>query len=94
MNVKITGIGSYIPSEIEKNEAFGEHNFFNSDGTPFGQENETIIKKFKAITGIAERRYLPKDLTTSDMAFFAAENAIKNAGIDRGGRKTDSNCSV
>lgn len=83
MNVKITGIGSYIPSEIAKNEAFGEHNFFNSDGTPFGQENETIIKKFKAITGIAERRYLPKDLTTSDMAFFAAENAIKNAGIDR-----------
>src|SRR5690554_577013 len=83
MNVKITGIGSYIPSEIAKNEAFGEHNFFNSDGTPSGQENETIIKKFKAITGIAERRYLPKDLTTSDMAFFAAENAIKNAGIDR-----------
>lgn len=83
MNVKITGIGSYIPTEIAKNEAFGKYHFYNTDGTPFGQENETIIEKFKAITGIAERRYLPKDLSTSDMAFFAAEKALENSGIDR-----------
>ncbi len=83
MNVKIIGIGSYIPTEVAKNEEFGEHHFYNSDGTPFGQENETIIEKFKAITGIAERRYIPQNLNTSDMASIAAENAIKNAGIDR-----------
>ena len=83
MNVKITGIGSYIPGKIAKNEQFGDHDFYNADGTPFGQENETIIEKFKAITGIAERRYIPKDLSTSDIATFAAESAISNAGIDR-----------
>lgn len=83
MNVKITGIGSYIPSTIAKNESFGSHEFYNSDGTPFGQENETIIEKFKAITGISERRYIPKELSTSDIATFAAENAISNAGIDK-----------
>lgn len=83
MNVKITGIGSYIPSTIAKNESFGSHEFYNSDGTPFGQKNETIIEKFKAITGISERRYIPKDLSTSDIATFAAENAIRNAGIDK-----------
>lgn len=83
MNVKITGIGSYIPSEIAKNEQFGKHHFYNSDGTPFGQENETIIEKFKAITGIAERRYIPANLNTSDIASFAAENAIKDSGIDK-----------
>ena len=83
MNVKITGIGSYIPTEIATNEEFGEHHFYNSDGTPFSQENETIIEKFKAITGIAERRYLPENLSTSDMASFAAEKAIKNSGIDK-----------
>lgn len=83
MNVKITGIGSYIPSEVARNDQFGKHNFYNADGTPFGQENEQIIEKFKAITGISERRYIPKDLSTSDMATYAAENAIKNAGIDR-----------
>ncbi len=83
MNVKITGIGSYIPSEIAKNEHFGEHHFYNADGTPFGQENETIIEKFKAITGIAERRYIPKNLNTSDIAAFAAENALKDSGINK-----------
>ncbi len=82
MNVKITGIGSYIPSEIAKNEHFGDHHFYNEDGSRFGQENSTIIEKFKAITGIAERRYIPKNLNTSDIAAFAAENAIKNAGIN------------
>ncbi|SDW48877.1 3-oxoacyl-ACP synthase III family protein [Aequorivita viscosa] len=83
MNIKITGIGSYIPNTIAKNEAFGSHEFYNSDGTPFGQENETIIEKFKAITGISERRYIPKEHSTSDIATFAAEKAIINAGIDK-----------
>ncbi|HLW32622.1 MAG TPA: ketoacyl-ACP synthase III, partial [Aequorivita sp.] len=64
-------------------EAFGSHEFYNSDGTPFGQENETIIEKFKAITGISERRYIPKEHSTSDIATFAAEKAIINAGIDK-----------
>ncbi len=83
MNVKITGIGSYIPNEVAKNEQFGKHHFFNEDGTPFQQENQTIIEKFKAITGIHERRYIPKGLTTSDIASFAAENAIAHAQIDK-----------
>ena len=83
MSVKITGIGSYIPSEIATNEGFGNHHFYNEDGTRFGHKNEVIIEKFKAITGIDERRYLPENLNTSDIAFFAAENAIRNAGIDK-----------
>ncbi len=83
MNVKITGIGSYIPSEVAKNEHFGDHHFFNEDGTPFGHENKVIIEKFKAITGIHERRYIPKKLNTSDIASFAAENALKRSKIDK-----------
>ncbi|MBT0607474.1 3-oxoacyl-ACP synthase III family protein [Aequorivita echinoideorum] len=83
MGVKITGIGSYIPSEIAKNEHFGKHHFYNEDGTRFGHENDVIIEKFKAITGISERRYLPKTLVTSDIASFAAENALKNASLNK-----------
>lgn len=83
MNVKITGIGSYIPSETVENKQFGKHDFYNADGTPFGQENDKIIEKFHAITGIEERRYISENLTTSNMATFAAEKAIKNAGIDK-----------
>src|SRR5690554_1116629 len=83
MNVKITGIGSYIPSETVRNELFENHEFYNADGTPFGQKNQEIIEKFLTITGIEERRYLSQNLTTSDMATFAAKKAIENAGIHK-----------
>ncbi|GHC49075.1 3-oxoacyl-ACP synthase III family protein [Ulvibacter litoralis] len=82
MGVTITGIGSYIPSGIARNDQFENHNFFNEDGSRFGHENEIIIKKFKAITGIAERRYIKDNLTTSDIASYAAQKAIDNAKID------------
>lgn len=82
MNTKITGTGSYIPHSIEANKAFKEHEFLNTDGSDFGQDNETIIEKFKAITGISERRYLNEELNTSDIAFFAAEKALKDSKID------------
>lgn len=82
MGIKITGTGSYIPSNIEKNENFGEHRFFNTDGSDLKQPNAVIIEKFKAITGIDERRYAYNHLTSSDLAFFAAEKAIANAQID------------
>lgn len=83
MNIKITGRGSYIPANIEKNEDFYNHEFLNSDGSSIKAPNEVIVKKFKAITGIDERRYAKKHLNTSDLASFAAEKAIENAKIDR-----------
>ena len=82
MNIKITGTGSYIPDSIEKNENFHKHEFLNSDGTTIEHANEVIVEKFKAITGIAERRYVKDHLTSSDLGFFAAEKAIADANID------------
>ena len=83
MNTKITGVGSYIPSGIAPNDQFENHSFYNEDGSLFGHENAVIIEKFKAITGISERRYIKNELTTSDIAFFAAQKAIEDAGIDK-----------
>ncbi|MCF8274778.1 MAG: ketoacyl-ACP synthase III [Flavobacteriaceae bacterium] len=83
MNIKITGTGSYIPDTIEKNENFIQHTFLNTDGSPINSENTVIIEKFKAITGIAERRYAKNHLNASDLGFFAAEKAIIDANIDR-----------
>ena len=57
MNIRITGSGSHIPDSIEKNEDFHEHSFLNADGSSIKQSNEIIVEKFKAITGIVERRY-------------------------------------
>jgi 3-oxoacyl-[acyl-carrier-protein] synthase-3 len=83
MAIKITGTGSYIPSNIEKNEDFNQHEFLNEDGSTINHQNEVIIEKFKAITGIGERRYVESNLNTSDIAFFAARNAIKDAQINQ-----------
>ncbi len=82
MNIKITGTGSYIPSVVEKNEDFTQHEFLNEDGSQFNHENEVIIEKFKAITGIGERRYAKDELNASHLAFYAAEKAITDANID------------
>ena len=83
MNIKITGSGSYIPDVVEKNEDFHQHTFLNTDGTSIDYPNEVIVEKFKAITGIVERRYAKDHLTSSDLGFFAAEKAIEDANIDR-----------
>ncbi|WP_299250973.1 3-oxoacyl-ACP synthase III family protein [uncultured Lacinutrix sp.] len=83
MNIKITGTGSYIPSTVEKNEDFYNHEFLNADGSKINSPNEIIVDKFKAITGIQERRYIKQELLNSDIAFFAAEKAIANAKIDK-----------
>lgn len=82
MNIKIIGTGSYIPDTIEKNENFHQHEFLNTDGSQIEHPNEVIVDKFKAITGIAERRYAKAHLTSSDLGFFAAEKAIADAKID------------
>jgi 3-oxoacyl-[acyl-carrier-protein] synthase-3 len=82
MNIKITGSGSYIPTEVVTNIDFAKHVFLNDDGTPFPQPNEVIAEKFRDITGIEERRYVTDNLNTSDIATIAARKAIEGAKID------------
>ena len=82
MGITITGTGSYIPKEITSNKDFENHDFYNEDGTSFAHQNDVIIEKFKAITGISERRYAQKKYSTSDIASFAAQKAIDYAKID------------
>ena len=61
---------------------FINHSFLDTDGSPFKNENGDIIEKFKAITGIEERRYAKPHQSTSDLAFLAAERAIEDAALD------------
>ena len=82
MSFKITGSGSFIPSVVENNDRFLNNFFCDESGTGFDVDNQTIINKFNSITGIVERKYISSDLTTSDIAFQAAKNAIKDADID------------
>ena len=82
MNIKITGSGSYIPTEVIANKDFSNHVFLNEDGSNFELTNDVITEKFYGITGIQERKYAADDLTTSEIALIAAEKAIADAKID------------
>ena len=82
MNIRITGSGSYIPTERITNLDFAKHDFLNEDGTKYPFSNDVVAEKFLEITGIQERRYATDDLLTSDIAFIAADRAIKDANID------------
>lgn len=83
LNSVITGIGSYIPEVVKTNDDFLPNTFLNADGTPFDSDNETIIEKFKEITGIEKRRYATDEQNSSDLGFKAAERAIEDSEVDR-----------
>ena len=82
MKIKITGTGSYIPEIIKKNSDFGGKNFYDIDGKAIDTPTEIIVEKFKAITGISERRYAKENLSTSDLGAIAAKKAISDAKIN------------
>ena len=84
MAIQITGIGSYIPKIVMKNEDFLGHKFYTPDGEGYDEQPEVIIRKFEKITGIVERRYASKDLSVSDIAAKAAKKAITHSGVDPG----------
>ena len=82
MAIKITGVGSYIPTKVIPNHAFENNDFYNEDGSRFNAENKIIIDKFKSITGIAERRYVEDHLNNSDIGALASKKAIEDANLD------------
>lgn len=67
--VQIVGTGSFVPDQVITNDALAS----------LGCDAEWIIQR----TGIRERRHAPPEISTSDMAFVAAERCIKDADIDR-----------
>jgi 3-oxoacyl-[acyl-carrier-protein] synthase-3 len=79
----ITGTGCYIPELRVCNEAFTHARFFEQNGVASVKSNESVIEKFKEITGIYERRYAKDDQQTSDLAFFSGKAALEDSGIDK-----------
>jgi len=79
----IVGTGSYIPARIIPNDFFLDAEFYDpSTHKRFEIPNSEIIRKFFEITNIEERRYAEDDQVTSDLATFAAREAIETSGID------------
>ena len=82
MNIKITGTGSSIPQKTELNSSFSEHSFYDATGVQIDNPNEVIIEKFKAITGIEQRRYIKDEQTVTDIAIEAANHTIEDSKVD------------
>jgi len=82
MSIRITGTGSYIPELIKKNNDFINRDFYTLEGESIETPADIVIDKFKAITGISERRYADDKLTASDLGAFAGNKALEDAKID------------
>jgi len=78
----IIGTGCYIPPEVKKNSDFILHQFYSEDHRRIETPQEILVQKFKEITGIEERRYVPPNLNASDIASIAAKLALDDSGID------------
>ena len=78
----ITGTGSYIPTTIQLNKDFANQTFYAENNQPLDIPSGDVVQKFSRITGIEERRYIPCELNTSDIASIEARRAIEASGID------------
>ncbi|ULQ57181.1 ketoacyl-ACP synthase III [Flavihumibacter rivuli] len=78
----ITGTGKFIPNHIKKNEDFGQSQFFTEDNQPIETPAAEVVRKFKNITGIEERRYADPTMKASHMGAEAAKKAIEESGIN------------
>ncbi len=82
LNTIITGTGSYVPGRIVKNSEFVNQTFFEKDESLIESPGEDVVRKFRDITGIYERRWVEEGQSNSEIAHLAAALAIQNAGID------------
>lgn len=79
----IIGSGSFIPKKKIHSTDFLNNVFYDSNGIKFEKDNEEIIEKFEDITEIKVRRYIEDDKVASDIAYYAAKDAIESSGIDK-----------
>lgn len=80
--IVIAGSGCYIPPVLKKNSDFVPGKFYTENNLPINVPMADVIEKFRAITGIRERRYAPAEMSASHLAAKAAQLAIADAGID------------
>jgi len=80
-NSIIKSTGCCIPSVAVPNTHFLNSEFYGPDGVRLEKPNPEIIEKLYNITGIRERRYVGNQLTTTDIAYEAAVQALED--IDR-----------
>ncbi len=79
----ISGTGSFIPSKTVSNEQFLDNVFYGPTGKRISESSKEIVDKFKEDTTICQRPYVSDENVTSDIAFYAAKDAILSSDIDK-----------
>jgi 3-oxoacyl-[acyl-carrier-protein] synthase-3 len=79
----IAGTGRYIPEKIIQNQDFHHQEFYCAAGEKLPKTSPEIVAKFEQITEIKERRHVSDNLVTSDIAFLAAQQALRSAHTDK-----------
>ena len=69
MGVGIIGSGHYVPENVVTNKDLEKF-------------VDTTDEWIRTRTGIEERRIAPDDIDSSDMAYYAAKNALRDADLD------------
>ena len=69
IGVSFQGSGSYVPNQILTNKEISK-------------KVDTSDEWIRSRTGIKQRRFATDNESTSDLAFHAAQNALKNAGLN------------
>ncbi len=82
-NTIIIGSGCYLPENIIDGSYFKDSVFFDDNNERINKPIDEIIKKFVDITEIEKRRYANQEQFNSDLGYFAAVEAIEDAGIDK-----------
>jgi 3-oxoacyl-[acyl-carrier-protein] synthase III len=77
----IKGTGTVLPAMVVKNEYFLNREFYDKDGVKNEKSQVEIIEKLEAITGIAERRYVPFEQDSVPLMAETALKTIANAGL-------------
>jgi 3-oxoacyl-[acyl-carrier-protein] synthase III len=81
LKTKITGTGTTLPAMVVKNEYFLNREFYDKEGNKNERPLNEVIEKLEAITGIAERRYVPFDQDSVPIMAETALKTITDAGL-------------
>lgn len=82
INSIISGTGAYIPKNVIKNTDFLGSTFYRDNGEKMDKPSEAIVAKLEQISGIKERRYVEDHHDTADLAAFAGNQALEDAGLE------------
>jgi 3-oxoacyl-[acyl-carrier-protein] synthase III len=78
----IKGTGSVLPELVVPNSDFNDHVFYDKNGVKNERQGTEVTAKLEAITGIRERRYVPRDQDSRPLMTQAAKLAVANSGLE------------